>query len=292
MLNYEKLRVTDLGNIENLLKMTDKTICFNKKSNLNPSINGLWINVNNDKYYFKLMKNISYLLNDLLGVKITQYFGLPSVEYKLARGFYKGKEIFGLISKYQREENYQYENLEDIVYSDNSLIETPYDIRNISFLNALEIAYPEELLSKQLKTLIVRDLVTNEKDRKMGEVHIRKNNIDGLVEIDKIYNYENEWNLLDNSNDDIDILELKEEDIDLDYKIIGLLNLTKESLPYIQNDTVIQENLHKFMDLEIPSLLEQVELETNLTLSQSDYDFYSIYSETVKQKLKKEKFLI
>ena len=291
-MNYDRLRITNLENIENLVKMTDETIAFDKKSNLNPAINGLWINVGNDIYYFKLMKNISYLLNDLLGVKITQYFGLPSVEYKLARGFYNGKEMFGLISKYQREENYQYENLEDIVYGSSSLIETPFDVRTISFLDALEIAYPEEPLSRQLKTLLVRDLVTNEKDRKMGEVHIRKNNTSKLVEIDKVYDYEMEWNLLDDDNDSIDVLDINAEDINLDYKIPGLLTLTKESLPYIRTDTVIQENLNKFMDLEIVSLLEQVEIETNLALSQLDYDFYSMYSETMKQKLKKERFLV
>lgn len=282
--------IINLRNFEHIIEMKDQTISFGKRKNTNVYENGIWVNLDNKIYYFKQIKTITRLINDLLGVKVTEFFNLPSVHYHLAKGFYQGAEIYGLISEYERDENYQYKNLEDIVYSENSIIEDSYDIRNLSILKAIENAYSETPLPIQLKKILVRDLVTNEKDRKMSEIHIRENL--NTIEIDKIFDYEIEWNLKKDENaDGIDETNITQDDIDFDYKIPGLLTLTKESLPYIQNDPIFQDNLRKFMEMEVASMLEQIELEHQIVLSKSDYDYYSLYAETVKAKIKKERYL-
>lgn len=282
--------IVNLGNFEHILEMKDQTISFYKRKTTNVYDNGIWVNLDGKVYYFKQIKTITRLINDLLGVKVTEFFDLPSVHYKIARGFYNGEEIYGLISKYERNDNYQYKNLEDIVYSENSIIEDPYDIRNLSILNAIENAYGDTLLPTQLKKVLVRDLVTNEQDRRMSEIHIRENH--NTTELDKIFDYEIEWNLKkDENEEDIDETNITQEDIDFNYKIPGLLTLTKESLPYIQSDSVFQENFRKFMDMEVTSMLEQIEMDHQIILSQKDYDYYSLYTETVKSKIKSEKYL-
>lgn len=282
--------IINLGNFEHILEMKDQTISFCKRKTTNVYDNGIWVNLDGKVYYFKQIKTITRLINDLLGVKVTEFFDLPSVHYKIARGFYNGEEIYGLISKYERNDNYQYKNLEDIVYSENSIVEDPYDIRNLSILNAIENAYGDTLLPTQLKKVLVRDLVTNEQDRRMSEIHIRENL--NTTELDKIFDYEIEWNLKkDENEEDIDETNITQEDIDFNYKIPGLLTLTKESLPYIQSDSVFQENFRKFMDMEVTSMLEQIEMDHQIILSQKDYDYYSLYTETVKSKIKSEKYL-
>ena len=282
--------IINLGNFEHILEMKDQTISFCKRKTNNVYDNGIWVNLDGKTYYFKQIKTITRLINDLLGVKVTEFFDLPSVHYKIARGFYNGAEIYGLISKYERNDNYQYKNLEDIVYSENSIIEDPYDIRNLSVLNAIENAYGDTLLPTQLKKVLVRDLVTNEQDRRMSEIHIRENH--NTTELDKIFDYEIEWNLKkDENEEDIDETNITKEDIDFNYKIPGLLTLTPESLPYIQSDPVFQDNLRKFMNMEVTSMLEQVEMDHQIILSQKDYDYYSLYTETVKSKIKSEKYL-
>ena len=283
--------IVNLGNFENIVEMKDQSVSFGKRKSLDIYDNGFWIQLDDKLYYFKTIKTITRLINDLLGVKITEYFELPSVQYKIAKGFYNGEEIYGLISKYQRNKEYKYSNLYDLAYSEDSPITEPYDIRNLSFLKSLESAYSGTILPNQLKKLIVRDFVTNEKDRKMSEIHIREKN--NIIEIDKIFDYEIEWNLVGEANTtDIDDIEINKEDINLDYKIPGLLSLTKKDLSYIQNDPIFQKNLLKFMDMEVASMLEQIELENKIVLTQSDYDYYSLYAETVKSKIKSEKFLI
>jgi len=289
MLDYNKLNITSLGDISHTIKIADKSISLDKRSSTNPHINGLWIKYNNQVYYFKAMKDITCLINDLLGVKVTQFFNLPSAEYKLAKGTYNGQELFGLISKYERKRKYNYENLSDIVYGDNSIIEYPYDMNDLSFFESLEDAYSNQPITNQLKTLFVRDLVTNETDRKMSEIHLRNSN--GITEIDKIFDYEKEWQLAENSQSSLDELDISESDINISYKILGLLSLTDKDLPFIRNDNVIQEALYKSMNLNITNLLEQVQSETKLPLSSLDYDYYSLYSETLKNKLVKGKYL-
>lgn len=282
--------IVNLGNFENILEMKDPTISFYKRRTNNVYDNGIWILLDGKIYYFKEIKTITRLINDLLGVKVTEFFDLPSVHYKIARGFYNGTEIYGLISKYERNNNYQYKNLEDIVYSENSIIEDSFDIRNLSVLKAIENAYSETPLPTQLKKVLVRDLVTNEQDRRMSEIHIRENL--NTIELDKIFDYEIEWNLKkDENGDDMDEINITQEDIDFNYRIPGLLTLTKESLPYIQSDPVFQDNLRKFMNMEVTSMLEQVEMDHQIMLSQKDYDYYSLYTETVKSKIKSEKYL-
>lgn len=289
MLDYNKLNITSLGDISHIIKIADKSISLDKKSNMNPYTNGLWIKHNNQVYYFKAMKDITCLINDLLGVKVTQFFDLPSVEYKLAKGTYNGHELFGVISKYERKRKYNYENLSNIVYGENSIIESPYDITGLSFLEALEDAYGNQPITNQLKTLFVRDLITNETDRKMSEIHLRS--INGITEIDKIFDYEKEWQLTEDNQSSLDEIDIKESNINLSYKIPGLLSLTENDLPFIRNDSVIQEALHKSLNLNIITLLEEVKAETKLPLSSVDYDYYSLYSETVKNKLIKGKYL-
>lgn len=278
--------VINLGNFDNLIKMNDKSISFGKTRNHNIYENGLWIQMDGKIFYFKAMKDLFSTINDLLGVKITEYFGLPSVKYKVAKGCFNGEEVFGLLSKYERAEGYQYNNLEDIVYSEDSIIERPYNICDLSFIRSFEDAYQGTQLPNQLKTLIIRDFVTNETDRKMSEIHIRKK--EGLTEIDKIFDFEKEWNLLGDESSESTVTE---DDIELKYKIFGLLTLTEKDYSYLRSDPVFQNTLNKFLELETAALLEQVEIETPIIISQMDYDYYSLYTETMKSKLKKQKII-
>lgn len=278
--------VINLGNFENLVEMTDKTITMGKTRNIDLCNHGLWLQREDGIYYFKSVKNMFLTLNDLLGVKITEYFGLPSVHYEVAKGNYNGQEVFGLLSKYERKEGYYYQNLEDIVYGENSKLNSIHNPSNLSILEILDEVYKGQPLSEQLKTLIVRDFVTNETDRKMGEIHIHE--INGITSIDKIYDYEVEWNLL---GEDTGETSIKEEDIGLEYKICGLLNLTEADYEYLRKDPVMQKALVKFMDLEISALLNMVETETPMLITSGDYEFYSQYAKMVKSKLKKYKII-
>ncbi len=284
--------IVNLGNIEHIIEieMQDTTISFDKRKSHNINTNGIWLELDGKTYYFKTIKTMTHLINELLGVKITEYFGLSSVHYKIGKGLYNGKVIYGLLSKYERKQGYQYQNLEDLIFSEDSLITEPYDYRDLSFLKVLENTYSGSPLPNQLKTVLIRDLVTNEQDRKMSEIHIRENN--HILELDKLFDYEIEWNLIaEETETDLEEINMTQDDIHISYKIPGLLAWNEKELSYIQNDSIFQKQLSHFMEMEIVGMLEQVEIENSLMLSQMDYDYYSLYSEIMKSKIKSMGFL-
>ena len=284
--------IVNLGNIEHIIEieMQDTTISFDKRKSHNINTNGIWLELDGKTYYFKTIKTMTHLINELLGVKITEYFGLSSVHYRIGKGLYNGKVIYGLLSKYERKQGYQYQNLEDLIFSEDSLITEPYDYRDLSFLKVLENTYSGSPLPNQLKTVLIRDLVTNEQDRKMSEIHIRENN--HILELDKLFDYEIEWNLIaEETETDLEEINMTQDDIHISYKIPGLLAWNEKELSYIQNDPIFQKQLSHFMEMEIVGMLEQVEIENSLMLSQMDYDYYSLYSEIMKSKIKSMGFL-
>lgn len=284
--------IVNLGNIEHIIEieMQDTTISFDKRKSHNINTNGIWLELDGKTYYFKTIKTMTHLINELLGVKITEYFGLSSVHYRIGKGLYNGKVIYGLLSKYERKQGYQYQNLEDLIFSEDSLITEPYDYRDLSFLKVLENTYSGSPLPNQLKTVLIRDLVTNEQDRKMSEIHIRANN--HILELDKLFDYEIEWNLIaEETETDLEEINMTQDDIHISYKIPGLLAWNEKELSYIQNDPIFQKQLSHFMEMEIVGMLEQVEIENSLMLSQMDYDYYSLYSEIMKSKIKSMGFL-
>ena len=284
--------IVNLGNIKHIIKIEiqDTTISFDKRKSHNINTNGIWLELDGKIYYFKTIKTMTHLINELLGVKITEYFGLSSVHYKIGKGLYNGQEIYGLLSKYERKQGYQYQNLEDLIFSEDSLITEPYNHRDLSFLKVLENAYSGSPLPNQLKTVLIRDMVTNEQDRKMSEIHIRENN--HILELDKLFDYKIEWNLVaEETQTDLEEINMTQDDIHISYKIPGLLAWNEKDLPYIQNDSIFQKQLSHFMEMEIVGMLEQVEIENSLLLSQMDYDYYSLYSEIMKSKIKNMGFL-
>ncbi len=278
-----------LGKIEDILEMGTQSIFMTGWNKLNPFLDGFWIK--SDRFqYFKPMKNYTDLINDLLGEKITEFFHLPSVHNKLAEVSFQGEKIQGLLSVKEEQKQYTYQTIEKMLLENDLMITALYNIRNLSFIRAIEEEYNDFLLPNQLKTLIIRDIITNEQNRKMQDIVIKKNM--EVLEISQIKNYEQEWKLsILEDREDCDDLDIIEEEIQLNYRIKGLLSVTEEEKEYIRKDNIFQENLNLFMNMDIRGLLEQVELETHLPINQKDYDYYSLYQETVKQKLKKQRFL-
>ncbi len=280
--------IIQLGDLEKFLEIDDNPIIFTQ-NNRNPFLNGIWLK-KEKKQYFKFVTNYTDLLNDLLGVKITESFQLPSVHYKLAEGYYQGEKLYGLLCQSQETKENPYQTLEELIFNYDFLIQDDFSIKNLSVIRMFDKEYSNYVLPKQLKTLIVRDFVTNEQNRKMSDIKINKTA--EVIAISELANFENEWSLsIIKEREDCDDLDINQEEIQLYYQIPGLLTLSEKEANYIRKDDIFQENLAHFLKMDVNGLLEQVELETHLPIIQKDYDYYSLYQETVKQKLKKQGFL-
>lgn len=58
-----------------------------------------WFKIDGNWYYFKKQTNDISLINELIGELLSEYFGLDSIHYKIAKININGIEELGLISR-------------------------------------------------------------------------------------------------------------------------------------------------------------------------------------------------
>lgn len=268
-----KTPILHLGNLSNEKIFHDDLIPEEKTSNYNIPSNGAWLYYEDTLGYFKIPITNGSFLKELLGVKITKYFNLPTVEYQLAEASWGHKNIryygFGLFSKYARKNECQYHTLETIYDGE-------YDSDNLSILNILDDIYSDQPIIKQMRYFIVRDFLTQEYDRIPSEILIENNK--GKINIGPLMDYEMEW---------IDYP-------DKEYKLKGYLTFNldnPEIKSQVQNDEYFKEALERLMDIDITKLLKEIQEENQIRLIDYDIENFKSQEKKIKEYVKTKKIL-
>ncbi len=270
-------KVVSLGEIESkLIVLNDKIILQNKQSN-DSLQSGYWIQLGNQIYYFKKPTFTQGYLNELLGVKITEYFGLPTVHYQLAQGIvvnHHGEKIkiYGLLSPWAREESKQYQTIEQQIYSD--IITVPFKDRDLSLFSYLDQKYRNQPICKEMRLLVVRDFFTQERDRLESEILIARK--EEKVELGILSDYEYEWG----------------EPFSKVYHIPKYFKLDPNDdliVKQIQEDFFLQEAFDLAMNCNVLELLEQVQDEHQIRLIDYDRKHYQNQESRIKQLIRAKK---
>ena len=191
----------------------------------------------------------------MLGVKISEYFGLDTVDYQLARLKRDGKEDeIGLVSKNICNPNesyascwdykiYNYKNLDFIRYGIKGLCVTPK---------------AQELFANDVKALMVRDLYSQQLDR-TGYNVLLKTTYDG-IRLGPLYDYERAFD---------------SKEYRTNRNQFGELNVYRKACQeVVLNDLRFQELFNKFMDADMSRFIEQVEDEHGVALDEELKEHY------------------
>jgi hypothetical protein len=231
-----------------------------------------WHKIDDKWYFYKTNSDGFSLINELMGVKISKYFGLDTVDYKLAKLRQPGKQDeIGLISenvcvpgtKYLTCWDYNlcnYQNLDVIKYGIRHLCVTPE-------------AY--QLFADDIKKLFVRDFYSQQLERTGYNIMLRQTS-EG-PRLDHLFDYERSFD-------------------SPDYRIIrnqfGQFGLyRKQCREYVLGDDCFQESLNRFMDADINSFIEQVEDENGIDMGDVLKSHYRVKEKNLKRAVANSKIL-
>lgn len=261
--------IVHLGYLKPEKIFDDSLIPSPKTSNQKIPENGYWIKEKDIYYYFKVpITNLSFL-KELLGVKISEYFSIPTVKYHLADAIWEenGKRYhgYGLISQYARNKGSEYTTME----KESGMKKKD----NLALLKYIDENYANQPFQEQFRLFLIREYLTQECDRLPSEILIE--NRAGNIYLGTISDYEMEWVPYPQKN----------------YRIKNYINLDLE-IPEVREqlkeDLFFQKAIQKLMDIPMNELLEEVATEHQIRLIDYDKKFFATQTEDIKQYIKQK----
>lgn len=221
-----------------------------------------WHKIDEEWYFYKSSGYDFYFINELLGEIISEYFGLETVHYKVAKLCVNGKnDEYGVISKNFCDNKCVYKTVWDYKFLPRGDLHILEDIRNIC---NLEDEYL--LLLDDLKKFFIRDFYASQGDR-TGNNFLFKNTING-IRLAPLYDYEKSFESLKShiySNQ------------------IALLNIkNKGTQRLLKNDIRFQELLHKVMQADISSFINELEEKHKIIVSTDRKEYYKKHENKIK----------
>ena len=121
--------------------------------------NNYWVNINNSSFYFKRVKQIEKIYNELVAEEFAKIYGLASAHYDLVFEKIFDEKNIGVISKKITKEN------EKLILMDLILENKQNNLSNIE--NQLKIRYGKyyKILLEKIYNLFIFDVLTGQGDR-------------------------------------------------------------------------------------------------------------------------------
>lgn len=262
-MTYTENKFIELENLEDIrLKQNEKKNIF-----CNEYYEKNFIKYNGKIYYVKF-KNDYAIFNELLGEKISEYFGLQTIKSMLIKLETKRKHIlYGTMSLNFVKQNENYSHFDKNIFpfirnNDGVGLDNLNRLRIFKGKNMIHIMDKKcyiELLC-DLKKLIVRDYISRQCDRNSKNIMLKyKGN---KVKLMPVYDYENSF-FLNFYSEYCNIFNF-------DYRN----KLVKD---FVRNDNYFQELMYLAMDIDIFSLIEIIEDEYGVHLKDEEKIDYSSF---------------
>ncbi len=250
----------DLGNVTDCVYSFEDEIIPSDKIN-NRTI--LWLKLDGQVYAFKRRLDERLIINELLGEKVSEYFGIDTVHHELATCFLNGKRTFGLISPMARKENASYTFFWKELANKTEICANS----NITeILSKTDEVFKGEPICEEIRSLIVRDFFTNEFDRVTSEILIEKGD---SIHLGYLCDYEVEF-------------DLPFEAYTWDENCVLSLN-SELLIPFIQCDSELMKKFHLALKCNLLHLLEELEEEKKLRISKEKKEEIKKFSRSIKK---------
>ena len=229
-----------------------------------------WFKVDNEWYFYKGYQASMMLVNELLGEKVSEYFDLDTVHYRLAKFNYQEKSEIGLASKSFCQAGFKYKRASELNLEQKEDLSVFDTIRKIC---KDDQEYKALLLD--IKKMFVRDFMCSESDRHEGNFLFKIN--DSGIRLAPLFDYEDSF--------------IQSEPLYY-HNWLGSINLNNFAcIETIQKDPEWQELFEKAMQLNIPAIIEEIKDENQLIIP-LDYTKYYIDSvDCIKNLVKSNKLI-
>lgn len=230
-----------------------------------------WHKIDGEWYFYKSDGYDFHFVNELLGEIISEFFGLDTIHYKVAKLSVEGmKDEYGLVSKNFCDINYTYKRVWDYGFAPR---------RDLSILeNIRSICQSEEeylLLLEDLKKFFIRDFYASQLDR-TGNNFLFKITPEG-IRLAPLYDYENSFESIDQQIYRNQIAE------------INIANRETQSL--LKNDIKFQELLHLIMQADMLSFINEVEDRHKVLVPSDNKEYYKKRDTEIKRLILENKLI-
>lgn len=227
-------------------------------------INGEWYFYKNDGYDF-------HFVNELLGEIISEYFGLETVKYQVAKFQIGNKKEYGLISKNFCNKDYTYKRVWDYGFPQSDNLNILENIRDICQSNEEYL-----ILLDDLKKFFIRDFYTSQLDRS-GNNFLFKVMPSG-IRLAPLYDYENAFESIQ--------LQIYRNQI----ATINIAN--KETQNILKNDEKLQQLLYYIMKIDIVNLINEMENRHKILVPLDMKEYYQNHDSEIKSLILKNNLII
>ncbi len=207
-----------------------------------------WIKIDNKWFFIKKPNSYLKFFNELLGQEISNYFGLESVCYKIAKKFEDYCFDTCLMSENFFDNNYRYLTFDDLkIDTSNKKLSKRLDlIKQLCQKNNDK----EYLLLQDIIKMSIRDLYSNMEDRHYRNFFLKKD--DKEIRLAPLFDYELSFMMPPTI--------YRNPLLKLDIHDNNTSNL-------IKNDDMFQEYINKLMDINIEKLLEITQEKNGISIS-------------------------
>lgn len=226
-----------------------------------------WFKKGSTWYYFK-SDDLIYILNELLGEKISEYFSLETAHYQLAKINFNMFNKYGIASANFCSLSNEYKRITDLNFSHFDEFDW---LDNIKTLCKNNNEY--KMLLLDLKKLFIRDFMSREKDRNISNF-LFKITATG-VRLAPLFDYEGSLF----------------GDVDYYSNPLGTLDINNlNTCDLLKHDQDFQMLLEKLMDFNVEKQLEIIEEENNFNIPIAFKEYYKQQIFETKELVKKRSF--
>lgn len=236
-----------------------------KQTNIQCKFMNNWIQINSKWYFIKQDLDYKGIINELLGVEITNHFGLKSANNIIAK-IKKTNELV-IASENCLEENKEYYSYNDLNIKKGNLEQVITNIKNFCIKNN-DTNY--NLLNDIIK-MTIRDLYSSDNDRHSNNFFIEKTN--SQYNLAPLFDYDQSFrskNLLTHEN-----------------VIMKIYLNSKDDRETICNNIFFQEALNQLEEIDMNILLNKIENKHNLKINDDIKNYYLSCDKNIKDKIKR-----
>ncbi len=233
-----------------------------------------WHKYNDKYYYFKPRYYESHFFNELIGQFITNYFGLESVHYTIAK--IKDQNIYGIASENFCQAGFNYNTLLYTILHNKHFKCFKTDLNVVHFISEINPDPESKLLFlNDLKKIIIRNFYSTQRDANAHNVMLKTAH--NITRLAPLYDYEISYNN-----------EMPQQ-YQSDFCYFDITNPEVQKI--LKDDELFQQLLNKILEADMDSFISMVEETYHLNIPYSIKENYRNYDLKIKQLIIENKLI-